>query len=193
MKWSFGQHTYTGPPRGTSKTPSVLFSNEILLLDNQMASIITVDRFHLIYRLRICPPDSQLHNLQHLKEWNVPIPGRRTGQAVSRANQPYQSPALRADNLFGKVFKQLYIYKRMHSSRMRTTRFSGHLGGGGGWGAVCPRGECLPSGGGVYTPCPLHAGIHKPPPPVDRIINTRLWKHYLPATTVAGGNNMWRS
>ena len=149
VKWSFGQHTYTGPPRGTSKTPSVLFSNEILLLDNQMASIITVDRFHLIYRLRICPPDSQLHNLQHLKEWNVPIPGRRTGQAVSRANQPYQSPALRADNLFGKVFQQLYIYKRMHSSRMRTARFGAQE-------------ECLPRG--VYTPCLLHVGILTPLP-----------------------------
>ena len=59
---------------------------------------------------------------------------------------------------------------RMHSSRMPTVRCSGHL-----WG-VCP-GVCLPWG---CTP---------PPPPVDRILDTRLWKHYLPATTVADGKN----
>ena len=51
---------------------------------------------------------------------------------------------------------------RMHSSRMRTARFSA------GWDTQ------------------LHAGIH--PLPVDRMPDTCLWKHYLPATTVAGGN-----
>ena len=25
--------------------------------------------------------------------------------------------------------------------------------------------------------------------PVDRILDTRLWKHYLPATTIADGKN----
>ena len=29
------------------------------------------------------------------------------------------------------------------------------------------------------------------PPPVDRILDTCLWKYYLPATTVAGGNKYW--
>ena len=37
------------------------------------------------------------------------------------------------------------ILTRMHSSRMRTARFSDHLG-------VCP--------GGVHPPDPLHAEIH---------------------------------
>ena len=39
----------------------------------------------------------------------------------------------------------------MHSSRMRTARFSGHLGGGGGveQGVVCLDGGCLH--GGVYV------------------------------------------
>ena len=28
-----------------------------------------------------------------------------------------------------------------------------------------------------------------PPHPLDRILDTRLWKHYLPSTTVAGSKN----
>ena len=27
-------------------------------------------------------------------------------------------------------------------------------------------------------------------PPIDRILDTCLWKHYFPATTVVGGNNV---
>ena len=57
----------------------------------------------------------------------------------------------------------------MHSSRMRTVRFSGCLGEGSAGGGVCLGGVCL---GVVY-----------------RIVDTRLWKHYLSATTVADGNN----
>ena len=34
---------------------------------------------------------------------------------------------------------------------------------------------------GVYTTSPPH--------PLDRILDTCLWKHYLPSTTVAGGKN----
>ena len=61
---------------------------------------------------------------------------------------------------------------RIHFSRMRTARFSCRLGGVyvgvSAPGSVCPDG-CLPRGTsalGVYTPCPLHAGIH---PPMNRI------------------------
>ena len=49
---------------------------------------------------------------------------------------------------------------------------------------------------GIHTPCPVHAGIHTPaqwmlgytPPPVDRILDTHLWKHYLSASSFADGN-----
>ena len=60
-------------------------------------------------------------------------------------------------------------------------------------GGVCPVRGCLPSEGvsaqwgGV---CPVRGvcpeGLH---PPMDRILDTRLWKHYLSATTVADGKN----
>ena len=49
------------------------------------------------------------------------------------------------------------------------------------WG-VCLGGVCR--GGGV---CPKE---YRNTPPVDKILDTRLWKHYLPATTVAGGNKV---
>ena len=58
---------------------------------------------------------------------------------------------------------------RMHSSKMRTVRCSGRLMGG------CLDGECLPRG---CTPLP-----------VDRILDTRLSKHYLSETSLADGKN----
>ena len=63
---------------------------------------------------------------------------------------------------------------------MRAIRCSGRLREG-----YVP-GGCLPEGvsaweGGVYTPRPR--GRH-PPPPVDRILDTRLWKHNLSSTIV---------
>ena len=63
---------------------------------------------------------------------------------------------------------------------MRIVRCSGRLLGGGGvsaWGVVSAHGG-LPGGGVCQTP-------HPPP---DRILDTRLWKHNLSATTVADGN-----
>ena len=97
---------------------------------------------------------------------------------------------------------------RMHSSRMRTVRGSSRLLGG-----VCPEmsawevsaGGCLPRGeGGVYPGvrgvsvwggC-LPGGVCIPacteadnPSPVDRILDTRLWKYYLSATSFADGKN----
>ena len=70
-------------------------------------------------------------------------------------------------------------------------------GGGACLGGVCPGGVCL----GVSAP--VHAGIHSPlvrhgggvcpstcwdtHPPVHRILDTRLWKHYLSATSFADG------
>ena len=56
---------------------------------------------------------------------------------------------------------------RKHSSTMRTVRCSGHHGG--------------------RVSAPVHAGIH---PPVNRILDTHLWKHYLPANTVADGKKV---
>ena len=55
----------------------------------------------------------------------------------------------------------------------------GHACLGGGCSRVCvPRGHaCMPSR--ACVPCM---------PPVDRNLDTRLWKHYLPTTTVAAGN-----
>ena len=39
-------------------------------------------------------------------------------------------------------------------------------------------------------PAQMHAGIHIPHShPVDKMTDTRLWKHYLPATSFVGGNN----
>ena len=44
-------------------------------------------------------------------------------------------------------------------------------------GSVCQEGGvCLGGAGGVS-------------PPMDKILDTHLWKHYHSATTVAGGNN----
>ena len=61
----------------------------------------------------------------------------------------------------------------------------------GGWFALggCLPGGCLPKEGWSTSLFPLYAGIHPPHPPVDRMNNSRLWKHYLPATSFAGGKN----
>ena len=81
---------------------------------------------------------------------------------------------------------------RMHYSRMRTVCCSGHLGvegmgclpGGCLLGSVCPGSVCpAAKGQGI---CPAAWGCT--PLPVDRLLDTRLWKHYLSATTVADGN-----
>ena len=97
----------------------------------------------------------------------------------------------------------------MHSSRMRTVRCCGHLSC---HTCLLP---CIPPV--MHTPhhahpChiphhthPLpcmppchahpathahcHAHPHHAHPPVDRILDTCLWKHYLSATIVADGNN----
>ena len=55
---------------------------------------------------------------------------------------------------------------------------------------------CMPP---THAPCHTCPPSHMPPSPmplathahplVDRILDTRLWKHYLSATTVADGNN----
>ena len=68
----------------------------------------------------------------------------------------------------------------MHSSKMLTVRCSGCLGRGGiSRGGAVLRSGCLPwvrvSARGVFA-----QGRQTPPPPVDRILDTRLWKHYLP-------------
>ena len=94
---------------------------------------------------------------------------------------------------------------RMHSSRMRNVRCSSRLPGGGVsaypggvclpggvWlpGDVClgGRGRCLPRRvsiclGGVCLPRGVYTSLF-----VDRILDTRLWKYYLSATSFADGN-----
>ena len=64
---------------------------------------------------------------------------------------------------------------------MRTVRCSGRLGEGGG---VCLGVLGVSARGGA---CP--GRCH----PVDRILDTRLRKHYLSATTVADGKNITKS
>ena len=67
---------------------------------------------------------------------------------------------------------------RMHSSRMRTARFSGRLYREGGWG-------CLPLGpGGVY-----HTSLSPPPPPWTEWLTDRCKNITLPQTSFAGGKD----
>ena len=104
---------------------------------------------------------------------------------------------------------------RMHSSRMRTVRCSGRPGGRGLPGGCLPRGmlplplaycmlgytppaqcmlgytphpaQCMLG----YTPHPAKCMLGYPPPPSpDRILDTRLWKHYFSANTLADGNDV---
>ena len=104
----------------------------------------------------------------------------------------------------------------MHSSRMLTVRFSGRLTEGHVYmrvfaqlGCVCPgwvsaQGGCLPGGlsaqrlsakgvvcleGGLPVCLGIRGGCT--PPPVDRILDTRLRKHYLSAALFADGNYVW--
>ena len=66
-------------------------------------------------------------------------------------------------------------------------------------GKMSAQGECRPGGrvgGGVCPRVCLGVCVYVfvcvcvcTPPPVDRIIDTRLWKHYLSATSFADGNN----
>ena len=76
----------------------------------------------------------------------------------------------------------------MHSSRTDTVRYKGHLRGGGvsAQAGCLPRGKCLPKG------CLPGGCLPRRYPPVDRILDTLLWKHYVSATTVAGGNETQR-
>ena len=63
---------------------------------------------------------------------------------------------------------------------MRTVRCNSHLG------------MCLPSGvsaQGWGGECVSQHAMGQTPHLVDRILDTRLWKHYLSATTVADGKN----
>ena len=60
----------------------------------------------------------------------------------------------------------------MHSRKMHTTRFNGHLYGG------------VPKG--VFGVCVCPGGCT---PPVDRVTDRQVKKHYLPTTSFAGGKN----
>ena len=81
----------------------------------------------------------------------------------------------------------LTFWTRMHSSRMRTIRCSGHL-------------SCHAHPPDMHAPLScMHTPLpHMPPcqvcplphlhPSIDRMNDTRLWKHYLSTTTLADGN-----
>ena len=83
-----------------------------------------------------------------------------------------------------------HAWTRMHSSRMRTTR-SLTTSCSICWCLPGERGACV-SRGQACVPrghvCPEGACMPRLPPLVERILDTRLWKHYLPATTLAFGN-----
>ena len=89
---------------------------------------------------------------------------------------------------------------RMHSSRMRTVRCSGRPGGGSAWRVSAQGGVChtalhiacwdthpQPSACWDTHPTPPSACWDTPP---DRILDTRLWKHYFSANTLADGNDV---
>ena len=80
---------------------------------------------------------------------------------------------------------------------MCTIRCSSHLGGGSAqWEGVCLLGVCLPAVGIWSGGClPAQGGVCAcqgvyTSSPVDRIRDTRLWKHYLSATSFADGNQI---
>ena len=92
-----------------------------------------------------------------------------------------------------------YRKTRMHSSRMRTVLCSGRLAGclpGGVWleGVTPPRTQCTPSvGRHSHRPRDRHPQTQRQtPPPVDRILDTRLWKHNLSATTFRKNCKKWQ-
>ena len=49
---------------------------------------------------------------------------------------------------------------------------------------------CMPPATHTPLSCMWHApsAMQAPPPPLNRILDTRLWKHYISATSFAGGN-----
>ena len=63
-----------------------------------------------------------------------------------------------------------------------------HLVVSGGEG-TCDWGVCVPGGMHTQEACMTWQGMLGYTCPVDRIPDTHLWKHYLPATTAAGGKN----
>ena len=87
---------------------------------------------------------------------------------------------------FQKLFFVLNHKTRMHSSRMRTTHLL-TVSRSAQWG-ICLGVVCLGGASAQGDVCPM--ACWDTPPPVDRILDTRLWKHYHPATTVPGGNYM---
>ena len=66
-----------------------------------------------------------------------------------------------------------------------------------GWVHSFLRQECIPVGCVPSTAVAISPATHAPPPPrhvpppVDRILDTRLWKHYLSTTTVVDGKQVW--
>ena len=86
------------------------------------------------------------------------------------------------------IIWQKFTKTRINSSRMRTVRCGNRHWGVGG-GDICLRGVCSR---GVSLGCVcvcVCVFTSQPPPPVDRILYTRLWKHYLSETSFVHGKN----
>ena len=129
-------------------------------------------------------------HLSDLKVYNIRIPLNLSFQMSSpKYNFPRWKSTCHLNH--SKISK----LTRMHSSRMYTVRHSGRLIGGlpgegvSGQEAVWP-GGCLHRG--VWLEGCLPRGVctfH----PEERILDTRLWKHYLSATLFADSNNEWKN
>ena len=97
------------------------------------------------------------------------------------------------DKYFCRWLDWKHLAKRKHSSRsVRTVRCSSRLG------CVCFRRGCvLPEGGVPVRGVPAGGctfpsacwDTHTLSPSVDRILDTRFWKHYLSTTSFADGKN----
>ena len=104
--------------------------------------------FSCIFMAKILPSNRFLSQTQGLvptlwKIMDLSLP--LDLENVEKLNYPWKNP-----EILGFVIKEILEKTRMHSSRMRTVRCSGHLGGRGlpGGGCVCP-GGCVSLG--VYT------------------------------------------
>ena len=123
--------------------------------------------------------------------WGVPglgvcVPGPGGGlasqHALRQTHPPHRGQTDTCKNIT-LATTSLRLVTILHFSRMCTACFNGHLKGGV-W-ANTPLGRHPPS---RQTP-PSQCMLGYTPSPVDRILDTRFWKHYLPATSFVGGKN----
>ena len=72
---------------------------------------------------------------------------------------------------------------------MRTVRCSGHVMGRCLQWGVSAQGDVCQGGVSNHRVCVCPGECGCTPPPLDRILDTRLWKHYLFKTSFEDGNN----